>query len=731
MAGCGAGYFPFARAVVIYSMADNSANIPPDIRLIGGAVNELIISRRNISIYPRSHPSVDKSLERASGFMLKLFEMRPDITIAVAKDTLIVDDCYLEKKHPAFRELALLLNSMSIAYVTFAAGLTKDEIYAFHLFISSKVSGEPSEELKEKFEALNLTHIRAGFIDYGAFGLAEGASQPAAADASIWERYVFGLLDGTLQAGDVAGGVREIPPDVLARIINKSAAPECGEESCERVVAAYGALPPERGFSGKDLRRLLDFINALRPEVKRQFISSAVRSISRDLDAAYRSLRGISINEIMDLKASINEQDIVVPSALKNLLDSLLRLRWDGTATPFFNGGLLVDDIHVSGGVVNLLKNGRHGKLADSTYGGEIQKLSDYQPETIAGAGEIWERECSNEAVNRSFNQTILDILQSDIASEEEYRSFLKLIREQCEQFLWTGQYLRILDILKALSSGAEGKRFPGSAARAIGEYYTDEFISSLIDSFRVMGRQMRDEAWRLCDYYGERLISPLLDALISEESQVNRSFFISILKQYGGGIVPEALKKLGDSRWYVKRNMLFILSDCTTQETAPHIRPYCRHENRKVRLEAVKCLLNAGDAHGIQALRDYFHSESGESAEEWISLAGAYRIKEVVPDLIALLKKRGLTGYDWRRKIPVVRALGEIADPRALGPIRDLLGGRSIFSRESAEKFREEVYRTLKKYPPGLTKEFIISGLKSGNTFIREESMRLGRKEE
>ena len=90
-------------------MAEEHEKIPLDARLLSDAIIELNISRRNISIYPKDHPSVEKSLSRAYEFLQKLFELRPEITLAIAKDTLIIDDYYLDKKNPVYREFALQL----------------------------------------------------------------------------------------------------------------------------------------------------------------------------------------------------------------------------------------------------------------------------------------------------------------------------------------------------------------------------------------------------------------------------------------------------------------------------------------------------------------------------------------------------------------------------------------------------------------------------------------------
>lgn len=711
-------------------MPDEIEKVPIDARLLSDAIIELNISRRNVSIYPRDHPSVEKSLNRAFDFLQKLFELRPEITLAVAKDILIIDDYYLDKKNPVYREFALHLSNMNIAYVTFITGLTKDELYEFHRFISEKVIDLPTETVQEMFRELNLMHIKTGFIDYGAFTFEEGKTQKETPNVQLWERYVYGLLDGTLQTQDVSDELKEIPPEILARLLNKVAIDNLKEETYDKVITSYIRRSSESAFSGSDLKRLMDFITGLRPELKKQFLSSTVKTISKDIDSTYRALDGISIDEVIELLNAINDQKMVIPEALKNLLDKLSKLPQDGTESLSFDGSLIVDDIFISPDIINLL-NSNFESFVSSTYHKEIQKLLDFDASGVMTSQlkEI-EREYSDDYIEKDFNYIILELISSEIISEDEYKAFISILKEQTEQFIWTGQYEQILKILQVLESNAQRNRFPDITTETINNYYSQEFILKIIESFKILGRQMREEAWLLCEYYGEMIMSPLFEALVNEESQIVRKFFIGILKQFGDKVIPEAIGRLGDHRWFVKRNMLCILGECNRAEVLPHIRPYCRHENRKVSFEAIKCLLNAGDSYGIGALKDYLRSESKEIVEQAVALSGAYRIKEVVPDLIQMLKKRGISGADLYDKIPIVKALGEIGDQRAIETLRDLLSSKSILFKGVAEKLKEAIYQTLKNYPYEKIKDFIESGLKSKNEYIREASIRLSKQD-
>ena len=161
---------------------------------------------------------------------------------------------------------------------------------------------------------------------------------------------------------------------------------------------------------------------------------------------------------------------------------------------------------------------------------------------------------------------------------------------------------------------------------------------------------------------------------------------------------------------------MLYILGEINSPEVLPSVRPYCRHENLKVSFEAIKCLLGAGDRYGIQAVRDYLHSESREQVEQAIALAGTFRMKEFVPDLIQMLRKRGIGGADLYNKIPVVRTLGDIGDPAALPVLREALSEKSLLFRGASERLKEEIYSSLKNYQYDDIRDMIDAGLKSKN---------------
>jgi len=108
----------------------------------------------------------------------------------------------------------------------------------------------------------------------------------------------------------------------------------------------------------------------------------------------------------------------------------------------------------------------------------------------------------------------------------------------------------------------------------------------------------------------------------------------MDLLKQFGDELIPEALKRLADKRWFVKRNMLYMLAETGSKKMADQIKPYCRNENPKVSLAAMKCLLSIGDSYAIEMLRELLDSKEKEKIHQAVLLASSFRTKEVVGGL-------------------------------------------------------------------------------------------------
>lgn len=682
------------------SLSEQKEELSLDARLLSDAITELNICRHKVAIYPKDHPALEESLRKSFDFLEKLFELRSEISLKVAKDVLIIDDYYLEKENPVYREFASCLHLKNIAYLTFTGGLTREELYTFHQFISADEGETTPEQLQEEFKALNLLHVRLGFIDYGAFSFREGKSGEDTTPGHLWERYVKGLIEGTLQAEAQLNAISEIPPEVFSQLVNETATESMNPETYDRVVATYVRKSSERAFTGTDLKKIMLFINRLRPELKKQFLSSSFKTFPRDIDSAEKILDEIPAEEAIALLNTINEQKVSIPEAIKKLLEKLSMLTPEGFEGRMSGDDLIVDDIPLAHDVAIMLSEDNFTSFVTDAYSKEIQALLEFDASAL-GQEEFkaFEGEWSDETIEKDFNQTLLELISSDrehLITESNCDYFNNLLKDQIEYFIGTGQYDQVLKIFSIVQANSTDNKGPLVDVAVL----SPELFSQLVDSFRIVGSQNSQDVMRLCEYCGGKIVPPLLEALMKEESRRIRKFLLTVILHLGTRAVPEVIKYLGDSRWFVKRNMLYILSECGGSEALPHVKPYCYHDNPKVRFQALRYLFNTDKHYGIEVLKHSLHSVEKEIFEMALTISGAFRVKEVVPDLITLLKKMAKRGSDFDHKIPLVKALGQIGDPRALDTLNHILASKSLLNKGPLQRLKDEISLTLKHYP-------------------------------
>jgi hypothetical protein len=690
------------------SVASNHReSLPFDARLLSDAVIELNISRRNVAIYPRDHSLVGKSLHKAFDYLKNLFELRSEITLAVAKDTIIVGDRHLDKKNPVFREFALSLNANNISRVTFTSGLSKEEIYEFQRFLSDGVPHTSKETFQEVFKGYHMPHIRLEFIDFGAFSFEELSADKKVDDGYLWEEYVYGLVHGTLGTDEGRNDKQKGSLSTITEMARRAGQKK--EEAYDRVISSYLRRSSENPYSGSELRKLKDYILGLRPEVKKQFLANANSAVSGGADSANVKFR--SVDEVMELLSVINDQKVAIPNALNNLLNKLSILAPESTDVIPVNEDLspptegnMTDDILVSPEIMNLIREGDFSMYVSDEYQDQIDRLLQFDAAVHSreAPAEI-QGQWSDESIESGFSQTVIDLISSDaqfIVPPKDHEYFIAILKDQAEKFACNCSYGQILNIINIFQAEAEKKEAPGLVSNLLEHLNSQKFISYLVSSFRTLERKSIDDALLLCEYYGSKIVSSLIEALIEEETQRGRRFLMVLICYLGDVAYPELVNHLSDDRWFVKRNMLYMIGKCSSKEIAHDVRPYVSHENPKVRFQAIRILLNLGDGYAASALRDLLHSKDRDDVTQAVELSGLFRVRETVPDLVLMLRKKAKTGADLNDKIPIVKALGKIGDLRALDAMRGLLASRSLLFKSTLRKLKEEINLALESYP-------------------------------
>jgi len=711
-------------------MEDKKEQLPLDAKLLSLAIIELNISRRNVAIYPENHPSIRTSISKAFKHLQELFEMRNEITLAIAKDTLIIDEYALDKKNPVYIEFATSLYKMGIASVTFLSGITEDEITRFHRIITTDMEEIRAKGGVEEFMAeAGITHIRVGTIDYSAFHFVEGRRDSTTEQMNIWEEYVYGLMEGKLLSGEAAETVSGIPPEVLAEMVNRAMPEEADTETYDRVITSYlHRSAAEKRLKKGALGNVMNFIEGLKPSLKKQFLAGTFRQLSNDPQATAALAENMTSEQLMAILREINERDEIIPETLKNLLEKFSQVKMKAVTidTRYLSRGeAVIDDIQLSPEAVKLFEEeSRFQDYVTEDYKRELQKIMEAEFEDVDDSYfRVLQQECYEEKLDRFLTELLIEFLDSGMLTPEEIELTIAKFREYINLFLQTGQFDELTFLYDKMLDYATQRRYTELAENLLNLMTSSSFVEDLMASYRFWGRKNREEVIEFSKRLKGILVNPLLDAVAEETNTFLRHFYLSLLVAFGEYVIPFARERLSsDERWFVKRNMLYLLRECGNKSVLKDLKPYCTHSDIRLALEAMKAYLKFNATEGYPFIRHHLQSKKIEVRDQVIKMIGTYKVERLVPDLLKLLIKKDFLGGDHHLKIPIVKALGEIGDRRAIRYLVDIVRMKSVLYRGRLEELKIAIFKTMGNYPPDAVRPLVEEGLKSSN----EEIVRL-----
>lgn len=701
--------------------------LPIDAKLLSDAVIELNISRRSVGLYPREHPIARESIEKAFEFLRKLFDLRSSITIGIAKDTLVIDEYTLDRRNPVFKEFALSVHGKGIAAITFYTGLEREELFGLHELITAKdiPTGKALAELAQKN---GLKHIVLTPLDISKFGFVKDALRQDGAETKIWEDYVYGLLEGRLADGDAEGVLLNVAPEDIADLINDQVSEDTPEVTYDRVITNYMRKKEDSGINRELFTRFISMVQNLSPKIKQQFLKRAFSGPSLDAGDAERLFGELSQDDIEKVMTVFSEHSSLIPDSLRNLIDKLSTAKkGEGFFDLIVNKKGLVDDVEIDERMMGLFSLDHFKAFVTDEYQAELERmLSGFEGRKSPVLEQV-RKECKDEIVDRVASEVMLELLEADTTGRDEYLGLLSKLGELVGDFLETGRFVEISDIYNTLYSHTlTGKYREETSGMLEFFFYSKESIARMINAFKLWGRLEREGVVRLAGVLKRYLADQLFDTLAEEKDPSIRKFLLSVLIGFRSDILPEAVRRLNDERWYVVRNMIYLIRECGGVKYVNQIKPFAKQEDKRISVEAVKTLLHFNVPGTFPYVRLYLQSRDLELRDQVVRLVGMYKVKEAVSYLLEILEKKGLFGTEWYYMTSVVKALGDIGDPRALDTLTRLYQSKTMLYKSAMEELKVEIFKSLSNYPQAAVKSLLERGLTSKNKEIKAISEKL-----
>jgi HEAT repeat protein len=213
---------------------------------------------------------------------------------------------------------------------------------------------------------------------------------------------------------------------------------------------------------------------------------------------------------------------------------------------------------------------------------------------------------------------------------------------------------------------------------------------------------------------------------LVEEQVRVRRRRVFDLLSTLGADVVPEATRWLGDPNWYVVRNMIALLRSVADRSSLGTIRRLTGRTDLRVRLEALRSLLELDPAAGHGYLVTAIADPDVRTATAAVELAGQHGGPAMVDPLLDVLAPWDLRGRRRPVRVAALQALGRMGRPEALPRLGRFFRERWGPFPSTAE--RRAAYESLQGYAPDARHALVERGARSRDHEIRALCERLRR---
>ena len=211
---------------------------------------------------------------------------------------------------------------------------------------------------------------------------------------------------------------------------------------------------------------------------------------------------------------------------------------------------------------------------------------------------------------------------------------------------------------------------------------------------------------------------------LVQEKVRVRRRRIFDLLSALGSDVVPEATRWLMDPNWYVVRNIIALLRTVGDRSSLATVRRLTGHADLRVRLEALRSLLELDPATGQDYLVSAIADPDPRAATAAVELAGQRGGPTVVEPLLDVLRPWDLRGRRRAVRLAALHALGRVGRSEALPRLARFFRERWAPFGSRAE--RRAAYESLQGYPPDVRAWLVMRGLRSRDPEIRAACERL-----
>ncbi len=688
-----------------------------DTKLMSDFIYSMNIARRQVHAYPSGHKVITATANRLARVLPRLFEFRSEITLGIARDTLMVGGHVLDDKNPIYRDFATYLFEAKVASLTINNDLTAADICKFFEILRDN----PEKVVKRGGLHRILTHaaiqgISAQEVDFRAFHATEVSKVHAPKSKLIedettilWKSFVSGVVAGTLDPnGEKLATNVDLDPELLAEIMNRGAG-EKGRNLVRNYEEAITSFLKETDHNKlrsqayqETMGRLGNLVGSLKPELRRRFLNSTLKSCYDRQEVAAEFLGHLPQAQILEAMEQVAADQLEVPRPLMDLLGKLSQQKGSETGGSRVAGKSARSSEETTALLGQLFSADHSDEFVPEDYQDSLaimaaaEKLPGLDRKQLKGLVDTLE----GNAVEKQFCNIMFNLLDRG-AQGVTVKAISRNVEELVFYFLEIDDFASLISIHKQLSRNLSNidPHLNSPEKSALQAYASEEFIDYVLDGLDIWEKPNYPAIRTLVGRVGAPFAEPLLLRLADEPNMSKRRLLMGCLQAIGQAARESIVGQLHDARWFFVRNLVILLrvmDDPTVLQPLGHLVGYA---NPRVQFEVMRTFLYYKDPRVESYLLKELDSSDPATLRNAARLAISSRNPDIARKLAGVLQLNLHTEADENVKETVINSLAEMARSEALPGLERFLLGRSLVQTLQGNRLKIEAVRTLVRY--------------------------------
>ena len=295
-----------------------------------------------------------------------------------------------------------------------------------------------------------------------------------------------------------------------------------------------------------------------------------------------------------------------------------------------------------------------------------------------------------------TFVFSLVDILFDILALEREQEPFqdaISHLSKVLDALLTLGEFQKAADLLKRLYIVLKTYELKDWQTEAVRKLIVESGDETRIERIgRILDREEKLRLEDVTDYLlllQRNSISPLIKVLGDLKNSKARRILCDALAEIGKNAVDLFTPFIEDRRWYLVRNISYILGRIGKEQSLPYLQKACNHEEVRVRREAIQALGMIGGQKVVGLLVKALTDEDVRiRATAAINLGKVGKKAGLVPLLEVVQSK------DFQKKEPVeikafFDAIGMVGSSESVPVLQQLVDRKGWFGRGKMDDVR------------------------------------------